>query len=174
MTRAQPKVFGIGASKTGTSTLGACFEMLGYTHIGWNDDLEGKYLCGNFDSLFNIAEKYQSFEDTPWNSDNFYRELDQRFPGSKFILTIRDTAEWFRSYSTFFHEMVPDVASQEHQLVADYERRNAEVVEYFVQRPDDLLVMRICDGEGWAKICPFLGQPTPDLPFPHLNKNPYY
>ena len=174
MTRSQAKIFGIGASKTGTSTLGACFELLGYTHIGWNEDLEEKYLGRNFDYLFDVAEKYQSFEDTPWNSDNFFKELDRRFPGSKFILTVRDTRDWFRSYSTYFRGMIPDVADKERKLIADYERRNREVIEYFAQRPGDLLVINICAGEGWQAICPFLGVLPTGAPFPHRNKNPHY
>ncbi len=33
-----------------------------------------------------------------------------------------------------------------------------------------LLVMRVIDGEGWEVLCPFLGVPIPDVPFPHLNR----
>jgi hypothetical protein len=32
-----------------------------------------------------------------------------------------------------------------------------------------LLVMDICGGEGWEKLCPFLNQPTPEVAFPRRN-----
>lgn len=35
--------------------------------------------------------------------------------------------------------------------------------------PDDLLVLRITEGEGWRELCPFLDQEVPEAPFPHVN-----
>jgi hypothetical protein len=29
--------------------------------------------------------------------------------------------------------------------------------------------MNICDGEGWPRLCNFLGKEKPSVPFPHLN-----
>ena len=43
------------------------------------------------------------------------------------------------------------------------------VKEYFRNRPDDLLVMNICGGEGWEVLCLFLNKPIPSVPFPKLN-----
>ena len=45
----------------------------------------------------------------------------------------------------------------------EHERR---VRAYFADRPDDLLVIDISAGEGWEALCPFLGVPVPDKPFP--------
>ncbi|NDP43842.1 MAG: hypothetical protein GZ089_14170 [Aromatoleum sp.] len=36
--------------------------------------------------------------------------------------------------------------------------------------PERLLVMDITAGDGWEKICAFLGVPVPSAPFPHGNK----
>lgn len=41
--------------------------------------------------------------------------------------------------------------------------------DYFAGRPEDLLIMDICAGDGWEKLCPFLGFEIPETPFPHLN-----
>ena len=30
--------------------------------------------------------------------------------------------------------------------------------------------MDLAAGDGWSKLCPFLGKPVPDAPFPHLNR----
>lgn len=37
--------------------------------------------------------------------------------------------------------------------------------------PERLLVMDICAGEGWEKLCPFLGTSIPNVRFPHTNKS---
>jgi hypothetical protein len=34
---------------------------------------------------------------------------------------------------------------------------------------DQLLIMNITEGDGWAPLCKFLGRPIPDVPFPKLN-----
>ena len=44
------------------------------------------------------------------------------------------------------------------------------MLEYFRERPKDLLVLNVCAGEGWEKLCPFLNKERPDVPFPYLNK----
>ena len=51
-----------------------------------------------------------------------------------------------------------------------YEQHNREVREYFKDRPDDLLVFRLTEGDGWKKLCTFLGEPVPGTPFPHKNR----
>lgn len=37
-------------------------------------------------------------------------------------------------------------------------------------RPDRLLIMDIAAGEGWEKLCPFLGVRAPSIPFPCTNR----
>jgi hypothetical protein len=51
------------------------------------------------------------------------------------------------------------------------ENKYGEIKEYFKDRPDDLLVMNICAGEGWEILCPFLDCGIPKIPFPHKNKS---
>ena len=54
--------------------------------------------------------------------------------------------------------------------VERYERHNREVLDYFRDRPGDLLVIDLPGDAGWEKLCAFLGHPVPDEPFPHANK----
>ena len=45
-------------------------------------------------------------------------------------------------------------------------RKNA--IEYFQDRSQDFLVMDICQGDGWEKLCPFLEiDQIPEIPFPY-------
>ncbi len=48
-----------------------------------------------------------------------------------------------------------------------YDQHVRNVMEYFKDRPDDLLVLDICNGEGFEKLAEFLGRPEPNEPFPH-------
>ena len=43
------------------------------------------------------------------------------------------------------------------------------VLRYFKDRPDKLLVMDICGGDGSSDLCLFLNCPEPSQPFPHVD-----
>ena len=119
-------------------------------------------------------------------SDNgctiFYKYLDQRFPGSKFVLTTRDLELWLPSieYITTRDPVGPKdnvqiqrrmllyetVDFDRDKMIAAYHRHHADVRRYFRNRPDDLLEMDITKGDGWEKLCPFLGLAVPNVAFP--------
>ena len=61
----------------------------------------------------------------------------------------------------------------ESQLIERYERHNAEVENYFHDRPKDLLIVNWAEGDGWKELCDFLGRDIPNEPFPHSNKGNY-
>ena len=86
------KVFGIGMSKTGTTTLAECFQILGLTpHKGFDPKLKRLYQKGRgLEPMLREAENYRTFEDSPWYLA--YRDLDQAFPGSLFVLTVRENS----------------------------------------------------------------------------------
>src|SRR6056297_1638044 len=90
------KVFGIGLNKTGTTTLGVCLNKLGYNVKDCDLKLLKYSDQKKMDPIYDTVKKYDGFQDWPWPL--LYKELDQRFPGSKFILTTRKNSEaWFRS-----------------------------------------------------------------------------
>ena len=51
-----------------------------------------------------------------------------------------------------------------------YLEHNHDVMKYFEGRSNDFLILRITEGEGWEKLCPFLHRETPDQPFPYANR----
>jgi hypothetical protein len=90
------KVFGIGLNKTGTTTLAACLQELGFRHTSCNLELTRNAAGGNLTPIFEHADQYESFEDWPWPL--IYKELDQKYEDAKFILTRRtDASAWFSS-----------------------------------------------------------------------------
>lgn len=55
-----------------------------------------------------------------------------------------------------------------------YKKRYLEHNERARRRipPERLLIMDITSGDGWEKLCPFLGVPIPPHPFPHKHEIP--
>jgi hypothetical protein len=173
------KVFGIGAPRTGTSSLAEGFFEFGFKFRGWDPYLWECLQRGLYDAIFEVADQYEAFKDGPWNGGDFYRLLDERYPGSKFILTVRDTESWSRSHERHFSASggtkiperyrILDYERRRDDFIDEYLRRNAEIVEYFADRPESLLVIDIRGGDGWEKLAPFLGFRVPKRPFPHTD-----
>jgi hypothetical protein len=174
------KVFGIGFHKTGTTSLADALSHLGYRITGPNEVDNPNIAQEVYELAFDLANRFDAFQDNPWPV--LYRELDERFPGSKFILTLRPTHDWIRSMVNHFNEDETPMRKwiygvgcpkgNEDIYIARYERHNREVMDYFKNRRQQFLFLNITAGEGWAKLCPFLGEPIPAIPFPCSNPAP--
>ena len=174
-----PKVFGIGFHKTGTTSLGMALRLLGYSVTGPNGTKDPNISKNVRAMAFRLVEQYDAFQDNPWPI--LYRELDERYPDSKFILTLRSSDSWIRSQVRHFGTQQTPMRAwiygqgcpqgNEGLYVERFERHNAEVLSYFERRPDDLLVMDLSKGDGWNQLGPFLGAEIPKTPFPHANKS---
>jgi hypothetical protein len=183
------RVFGIGLSKTGTSSLGDALNIVGIRSIHYPfDDATYECLRGGTYRL-PILDEYQAVVDIPVAP--FYAQLDAVYPGSRFILTVREREAWLRSvelhwrlmmewwerYPEFkrFQEFISacvygSVGFNRERFLYAYETHVRNVEAYFAGRPGDLLVLDICGGDGWETLCPFLGVDTPHVAFPHANE----
>ena len=174
----KPKVFCIGFHKTGTTSLAVALKLLGYRVTGPNNTKDPDIADKVYALANELSEKYDAFQDNPWPV--LYREMDERWPGSKFILTRRPADAWIRSQvkdfglaETPMRRWIYGVGcpqGNEAVFVERYERHNREVLEYFGERPNDLLLLDLPKGHGWPELCQFLDHPIPDTPFPHANK----
>ncbi|MEM1429406.1 MAG: DUF3253 domain-containing protein [Pseudomonadota bacterium] len=179
------KIFGIGLSKTGTTSLYAALAQLGfrsitYRHmrqIGVADWFEGRFVTDYLDGI-------DAATDLPVAT--YFRELDARYPGSKFVLTVREVEPWLvsiqRQFGASEKRGPPRPFARDVRLAtygasifneARFRRVAAEhmagVRAHFADRPDQLLVLNLFNGEGWAELCPFLGVEMPDgTPFPNV------
>ncbi len=185
------KIIGAGFQKTGTSSLREALKTLGYKVKDTSSRALIPILRGNYDRLLHMIRDYDAVEDTPWY--RIYQELDRRLPGSKFILTLREEESWYTSVSRHIgllknanHEWIYGRGKglpihHRDNTIRIYREHNSQVKEYFRNRPGDLLVVDFTSGDGWEKLCPFLGLEIPDVPFPHANqwetnqsRQPYY
>jgi hypothetical protein len=174
------KIFGTGVQRTGTTSLARALRLLGFTvrdcPVELCDDLEHE-----------VLRRHDAFTDNP--IPLLYRELDRRHPGSKFIHTEREERGWLRSVEWLFtvgavkfrwdrhpafHRMHRDfygtTAFEPEAFLAKYRQHNREVREHFAARPGQLLIVDLSRGDGFEKICPFLGVAVPNVPFPHGNQ----
>jgi Sulfotransferase domain len=176
----QPKVFGIGFHKTGTTSLGEALRVLGYRVTGPNAvHRKGMDTAMAMAITQELLPRFDAFQDNPWA--NLFREMDHAAPGSRFVLTTRPEEEWLRSVvghfgprSTPMREWVYGAGNgspigNEDLYLERYRRHNREVLEHFADRPNDLLVIDITRGDGWEALCPFLGLDIPEEEFPHSN-----
>jgi hypothetical protein len=155
----QPKILGLGLSKTGTTPLAAGLRRIGY---------QAKDFPLEIDQI-SAVEAATDIQFTDLET------LDRLYPGSKFILTLRDENEWMQSCEKWYaanlgwHPRWRDLGLVSGDWLDHYRQHNERTIGYFSDRPDDLLILNICDGEGYEKLCPFLAEPVILEVFPHEN-----
>ena len=183
------KVLGIGLSRTGTMSLCQALRELGYRAADFVDHREAgrgesSWFAGDFES--DSLAGYDAAVDLPVPA--FYAQLDSRYPGSKFILTVRDARSWIESVRRHWARtpiaespegryrrwvrlaMYGTFGFSEVRMRWVYDTHVRNVKEHFAKRPADLLVLDICGGEGWERLCPFLGLSPPSGPFPWVHR----
>ncbi len=184
------RVFGIGFNKTGTTSLGRSLRILGIGPSAPPPASPERHVAnralfdhGDYEPALQLAEPYRAFQDRPFNVWEMYRKLDERYPGSRFVLTSRSPETWWRSVDHWIHVAKPHIAKRyvEHLRVDDdsktamidgYERYNQEVRNYFTGRTD-FLELDFERGDGWKPLCELLELPVPDEPVPHRNRQSY-
>jgi hypothetical protein len=196
------QVIGAGLGRTGTLSLKAALEELGFVkcyHMVevfarmddariWDAAVRGGPV--DWDRLF---AGYRATVDLP--SCLFYRELLEKYPEAKVILTVRDPERWYdsaRQTIYFARSAFPKWATvlnpwmrvfgrminrlwdrmfqgrfEDRDFAIDVFNRHNEQVRRDVPA-DRLLVYEV--SQGWGPLCAFLGMPVPEgKPFPHLN-----
>ncbi|OHV42016.1 MULTISPECIES: sulfotransferase family protein [Pseudofrankia] len=197
-------IVGAGFGRTGTLSLKAALEQLGFgpchhgfelmkrrdTVFDWLDAVEGKPV--DWDSMY---AGYKSTVD--WPGARFWRELAAHDPASKVVLSVRDPEKWYESVHKTLYQAILNVP----------ERLPAEV-EPLIRLLNLLIWNGVFDGrfgdkdhalrvyedhiaevkreipadrllvfdvaEGWEPLCAFLGVPVPAEPFPRLNERDAY
>lgn len=100
----EAKIFCVGAGRTGTTSLESFFRSLGF-RVG--SQAKGElclkdWAARNFAPIVSLACSAQFFQDMPFNCPFTFQAMDMAFPGSKFILSVRDDPEqWYTSLTRY-------------------------------------------------------------------------
>jgi hypothetical protein len=162
----KPRVLCVGFQKTGTSSFGAAMRQLGFSHYGYDRDMARNLQDGDVESCLEFASYFNSLDDLPWSTPEFVVAHRRRFPAARYVMLERDETAWLRSYFGYFgNRCTPAEALRR---LRDHQSRILDLLA----GQQHLLRMNICAGEGYEKLCPFLGVPVPVAPFPWENRGP--
>ena len=182
----KPKVFVIGLSKTGTTSIGNALDFLGYKRIGWKDirsrHLAHTYIHGDLKPLIGQTEYFDAFEDLPW--PYVYQGMAERYPDAKFVLSLRkDEKTWLESMRRHMGRGTWEPAAHfygaehvdgnEETVLNAYRNHTANVRRYFEDKPDRYVEMVVDDGDAnWKTLCSVAQCPEGQIPsvsFPRSN-----
>lgn len=178
----KPYVFNIGFNRSGTTSLTAALNLLNIKTLHYrsiNNILLEKLILKNQKRnkklFYTLDQKYQGFSD--FTGEEHYQILYKQYSDSKFIFTTRPFLDWLYSYMILMMAVHPnlfkDVESEKffyNRAIHIYFDIGTEIRNFFKDKPDQFLELKICEGEGWEKLCPFLGVDVPDVEFPYKNK----
>ncbi len=197
------KVIGAGFGRTGTTSIKAALEQLGFSRCyhftecfrhpshpsQWEDAWAGRPV--DWEQLF---DGYQATVD--WPGCSFYRDLMERYPDAKVLLSTRDPNSWYESVlgtiyripGSLMLALVKPILShfrvlfravddaiwqgtfdgrfEDREYAIAVFERHNEAVRRYVP-PERLLVFDV--KQGWEPLCRFLDVEVPDGPFPYLN-----
>lgn len=183
----RPRIFGIGLDKTGTSSLHRALRILGYRSFHWGGPGPQRAVLRAIDEgkplLHYLHPKIDAFTNVVSISQRF-RVADAQYPGSRFILTVRELDGWLDSRRRHVERNRQRKAAGEYRgnfldIEIDtwrdaYLGHETAVLAYFASRPEDLLILDIADGDGWEPLCRFLDRRVPAARFPWENRyRPY-
>jgi len=161
---AKPRVLCVGFQKTGTSSFGIAMRTLGFSHYGYDPDLEHVLRDGDVERCVAFAGHFDSLDDLPWSMPEFVAAYRARFPAARYVLLERDETEWLRSY---FGHFGPCCTPEE--ALRRLRNHQARMLDLLAGEAH-FLRLNICAGEGYEKLCPFLDVSVPAGAFPWENR----
>lgn len=178
------KVFIVGLSRTGTTSLHLASIAAGFPSAHYPIDSGLRWLQGDFSAR--TFDPYQVFSDVPVAA--FYRQIHAHNPDAKFVLTLRDEEAWLQSVEKHFRPTPPpsqytiardyfrlavygSLVFQRDRFLERYRLHNAAVREYFRDNPN-FCVLNTESELNWRNFSAVLEIEPPNLPFPRAT-TPY-
>ena len=193
------EVIGAGFGRTGTLSLKAALERLGFGPCHhmlevphhpeqiplWNRAADGEAI--EWEDLY---APYKASVD--WPGAFFYAELAERYPEAKVILTTREPQSWYDSISETVFKAQEAVGILSKDMPTDHPMRFSNIImanktfgfdfsrenviaafeRHNAEVRRHIAPERLLDydvAEGWGRLCTFLGVDVPDEPFPRSN-----
>jgi len=179
----RPRVFCIGLNKTATSSFHAAMVILGLTSLHWGGPEVNQAVRAALDEgrplLSGLDPTFDAFSDVGLLSTHFDL-LDDQYPGSRFVLTVRPVDQWIDSRRRHVERNVARRAAGDYDgtfLTVDedlwreqWQRQVGRARRYFEGRRD-FLEVDLTAGGGWGPLCGLLDVPEPSGPFPWANRD---
>ena len=186
----QGKVFGIGLTRTATTSLNHALRTLGYNAAHFTNPYSRELIEARdirlFDGLTDVPVAWQ------------FEALFERYPKAAFIYTTRPLEQWQAGLLRHFHwyHNTPTFDAFRRQLeeakeyphgealrqiyqklygphetpAAAYLAHERRVHAFFAERPEArFLELNIFAEGAWDRLAGFLGRAAPEAPFPHHN-----
>jgi hypothetical protein len=156
------KVFCIGLGRTATSSLTTALLNLGY-------DVWHCPILYESCNIRNYVNKFDGLTELPLCSEYDFKDLYNMYPDAQYILTVRDDDKWLKStikYKWLADNMIcrcPGYGMFCKNFykfdfsIESFREYNRDVLDFFKNKDEQLLVMNIPEGDGYEKLCPFLG-----------------
>lgn len=177
------KIFGIGLEKTGTKSLSEAIRLLGFNvhhgSISHGKSIWSSFGSGDYRGPFNGLDGWVDVSVAV-----FFAQLDEAFPGSRFILTTRARGSHIDSLKR--HMSGRDLRGYGHPLelfgsgvswgCRDFvesrvrwriESHQHLVRRHFSGRRGGLLELPLEAPDKWEKLCVFLDRSHPGVTYPH-------
>ncbi|MCZ6616739.1 MAG: sulfotransferase family protein [Gammaproteobacteria bacterium] len=198
------KIIGAGFGRTGTTSMKEALELLGYDKCHHMREVmsSGKQV-DMFDRISRNVEVdwdevFEGFEAAvDWPAAARYKELVEKYPEAKVILTARDPEAWYESTKETIYALsngIPPLISlliprarkimamvqrliwegvfdgrfeEKQHAIEVYDKNVAEVI---ANVPANRLLVH-SSKDGWQPLCEFLERPIPSQPYPHSNES---
>ena len=160
------KVFGIGLSRTGTTSFASILKECGIDIIHYPNQKQ----------LFDPENAGAC--DIPVAAH--YKELDAKFPNSKFVYTYREKEDWLISIEKYLaRNRNPNIThwQKQHRIIlygqvdfnrdlfsAHYDIHDKGIRKHFEGREKDLLILDICGGDTVESLLSFIGISNKNIP----------
>ena len=178
------KVFFIGFAKTGTiSLLAVMANIFGFKgfHGGGRDlhrtkdeTIAEELRRRGYSEMLNDCDVYIDWE----YLSNKFKIVYKHFPDAKYIFNTRNIDDWIESLKRHHSMLSQDAIAKSGWHFMDegerreyYDNHTKKILDFFKDKHDQFLVLDICSGDGYEKLCPFLGLDIPDEPFPHFHRS---
>lgn len=183
-------------NKTGTTSIHEAFQILGIKSLHWSP--EHSDMNWRMETAKVIKKRLvgliESQSDNPlkdWDEYSAYSDINpiinrfeyfyNKYPGSKFIYTCRDDDGWLRSREKHVQRNIKARGKGRYEsdfLTIDREGWLKEKHEHFrrvkkwfseIGKESEILYFDIFRGDGFPRLCEFLGLPIPPQDFPWEN-----